>query len=47
MVGDLGFGAIWISPVQKNLAWEGFTYHGYGIHDFLAVEPRFASDPPM
>jgi glycosidase len=40
----LGFGAIWISPVQKNLPWEGFSYHGYGIHDFLAVEPRFASD---
>jgi len=43
-IKELGFGAIWISPVQKNLPWEGFSYHGYGIHDFLAVEPRFASD---
>ena len=44
-IKDLGFGAIWLSPVQKNLQWEGFSYHGYGIHDFLAIEPRFASDP--
>jgi glycosidase len=43
-IKQLGFGAIWLSPVQKNLQWEGFTYHGYGIHDFLAIEPRFASD---
>ena len=43
-IKDLGFGAIWLSPVQKNLQWESFTYHGYGIHDFLAIEPRFASD---
>jgi glycosidase len=43
-IKDLGFGAIWISPVQKNLQWDRFSYHGYGIHDFLAIEPRFASD---
>lgn len=43
-IKELGFGAIWLSPVQKNLQWEEFSYHGYGIHDFLAIEPRFASD---
>jgi glycosidase len=43
-IKELGCGAIWISPIQKNLQWEGFTYHGYGIHDFLAIEPRFTSD---
>jgi glycosidase len=41
----LGVGAIWLSPVLKNLPFEGGTYHGYGIHDFLHAEPRFADDP--
>ena len=46
----LGAGAIWITPVLKNVPLidgqpnEG-TYHGYGIQNFLAVDPRFASDP--
>src|SRR5205807_10243727 len=31
----LGAGALWLSPVLKNVPWEGGTYHGYGIHDFL------------
>jgi glycosidase len=47
---DLGVGAIWITPVLKNVQFlNGFpndgTYHGYGIQDFLSVDPRFASDP--
>jgi len=41
----LGAGAIWLSPVLKNLPFEAGTYHGYGIHDFLHAEPRFADDP--
>ncbi len=41
---ELGAGAIWLSPVLKNLPFER-SYHGYGIHDFLAAEPRFARDP--
>jgi glycosidase len=40
----LGAGAIWLSPVLKNLPFRG-TYHGYGIYDFLRAEPRFADDP--
>jgi glycosidase len=40
----LGIGAIWLSPVQKNSQYCP-TYHGYGIQDFLSIEPRFASDP--
>lgn len=40
----LGVGAIWLSPVLKNLQFDP-TYHGYGIHDFLRPEPRFADDP--
>jgi glycosidase len=41
----LGVGAIWLSPVLKNLPFETNTYHGYGIHDFLHAEPRFANNP--
>jgi len=41
----LGAGALWLSPVLKNLPFEAGTYHGYGIHDFLQAEPRFANDP--
>ena len=42
---DLGAGAIWLSPVLKNLPFDRFSYHGYGIHDFLHAEPRFAMVP--
>jgi len=42
---ELGAGAIWISPALRNLAAESGSYHGYGIHDFLRAEPRFAEDP--
>jgi glycosidase len=42
---QLGVGAIWLSPVLKNPQFDEHTYHGYGIQNFLAVEPRFASSP--
>jgi glycosidase len=42
---QLGVGALWLSPVLKNCQYNPFTYHGYGIQDFLNVDPRFASDP--
>ena len=42
---DLGVGAIWLSPVLKNPQFDKFAYHGYGIQNFIAVEPRFASSP--
>jgi len=42
---QLGVGALWLSPVLKNCQYSPFTYHGYGIQDFLQVDPRFASDP--
>lgn len=41
---DLGVGAIWLSPVQKNCQYLE-SYHGYGIQDFVAIDPRYASDP--
>lgn len=41
---EMGVRAIWLSPVQKNCQYRQ-TYHGYGIQDFLAIDPRWASDP--
>ncbi len=42
---ELGVGALWLSPVLKTPAWDPHAYHGYGIQNFLEVEPRLASDP--
>lgn len=39
---DLGITAIWIGPVFKQRARLD-TYHGYGIQDFLDVDPRFGT----
>ncbi|HZT30686.1 MAG TPA: alpha-amylase family glycosyl hydrolase [Bryobacteraceae bacterium] len=44
-IRQLGAGAIWLSPVLRNFPFDPSTYHGYGIHDFLHAEPRFADDP--
>jgi glycosidase len=44
-IRELGAGAIWLSPVLKNCQYSPYPYHGYGIQDFLAVDPRFTSDP--
>jgi glycosidase len=43
-IHGLGAGAIWLSPVLKNVPNQAGTYHGYGIRDFLHVDPRFAKD---
>jgi glycosidase len=40
----LGVGALWISPVLYNAQWFGNYWGGYGITDFLRIEPRFCSD---
>lgn len=44
-IKNLGAGAIWLSPVLKNLPFDQGSYHGYGIHDFLRAEPLFATNP--
>ncbi|HZW95918.1 MAG TPA: alpha-amylase family glycosyl hydrolase [Candidatus Eremiobacteraceae bacterium] len=44
-IKSLGAGAIWLSPVLKNLPFDQGSYHGYGIHDFLRAEPYFATNP--
>ena len=38
----LGITAIWISPIFKQLK-SLETYHGYGIQNYLDVDPRFGS----
>ncbi len=38
----LGITAIWISPVLKQVSFEQ-TYHGYGIQNFLDVDPHFGT----
>lgn len=38
----LGVTAIWVSPIFKQIAFQE-TYHGYGIQNFLEVDPHFGS----
>jgi glycosidase len=38
----LGVTALWISPIFKQLRFQE-TYHGYGIQNFLEVEPHFGT----
>jgi glycosidase len=38
----LGVTAIWVSPVLKQIAFQE-TYHGYGIQNFLDVDPHFGT----
>ena len=47
---ELGVGAVWFTPVLKNCQFlDGQpnyrTYHGYGIQNFLDIDPRLASRP--
>ncbi|WGZ96384.1 MAG: alpha-amylase family glycosyl hydrolase [Candidatus Thiothrix putei] len=39
---DLGVTTLWLSPVFKQRGHMD-TYHGYGIQDFLEIDPRFGS----
>ncbi len=38
----MGISAIWISPVFKQVAFTP-TYHGYGIQNYLDVDPNLAA----
>ena len=38
----LGVTAIWVSPIFKQIAFQE-TYHGYGIQNFLDVDPHFGT----
>lgn len=41
-LAGLGVTTLWIGPVFRQRVEEN-TYHGYGIHDFLDVDPRFGT----
>jgi glycosidase len=38
----MGITALWVGPVFKQVA-KLETYHGYGVQDFLDVDPRFGT----
>jgi glycosidase len=38
----LGITALWVSPIFRQVAFEP-SYHGYGIQNFLAVDPHFGT----
>ena len=42
----MGVGAIWISPVLYNPQWFKDFWGGYGLQNFLRIEPRYCSNPP-
>lgn len=41
-IQGLGCTAIWLSPILKNRAADN-SYHGYGIQNFLEVDPHFGT----
>jgi glycosidase len=48
-IKDLGFTAIWITPVVKNQVYQGTTagYHGYWGLDFTHVDPHLGTDDDL
>jgi glycosidase len=38
----LGITALWVSPIFRQVAFES-SYHGYGIQNFLDVDPHFGT----
>jgi glycosidase len=39
----LGVTALWVSPIFRQVAFEPTSYHGYGIQNFLDVDPHFGT----
>ncbi len=46
-IKGLGANAVWLSPVFKNRQEKADTYHGYGIQDFLQIDPRFGTEDDL
>ena len=40
-IKSLGCTTLWLSPILKNRPDQDGSYHGYGIQDYLQVDPRF------
>ena len=41
---DMGVTTVWISPVFKQVSFDEHSYHGYGIQDYLSVDPHFGNN---
>lgn len=41
-LGRLGVTALWVGPIFKQVS-KLETYHGYGVQDFLEIDPRFGT----
>ena len=39
----LGVGTVWVSPMFKQVTSDHHSYHGYGIQNFLDVDPHFGT----
>ena len=46
-IKGLGANGIWLSPVLKNRVESADSYHGYGIQNFLEVDPRFGTEADL
>jgi glycosidase len=46
-IKNLGAGAIWMTPVFQNTQFEEGSYHGYGIQNFLEIDPRFGTEQQL
>ncbi|TFY83801.1 hypothetical protein EWM64_g220 [Hericium alpestre] len=49
-IQNMGFDAVWISPIYKNLdvvTKRGEAYHGYWVKDFNALNPHFGTEDDL
>jgi len=46
-IKSLGAGALWITPVLQNPQWQDGAYHGYGIQNFIKIDPRFGTEQDL
>eukprot|EP00928_Gymnodinium_smaydae_P024230 TRINITY_DN19671_c0_g1_i1.p1 TRINITY_DN19671_c0_g1~~TRINITY_DN19671_c0_g1_i1.p1 ORF type:complete len:526 (+),score=76.41 TRINITY_DN19671_c0_g1_i1:58-1635(+) len=50
-IANMGFDAIWITPVVKQVPWldnwNGTGYHGYWAADFFSIEPHIGSEADL
>ncbi len=42
-IQGLGCNTLWLSPIFKNRQDQTDSYHGYGIQNFLDIDPRFGT----
>lgn len=50
-IQSMGFDAIWITPVVKQVDWRdnwnGTSYHGYWAADFFAIDPHLGTEDDL